>query len=336
MWFSIIQNMANYNIFVLLSATGTFSGSNRQQNIAVGDTLSVTVNNYISGYRGWNAYIHSSWSSGGTFTPMPAAWTSLYSSGPLVFTCTGQGSGAYQISLYARLPYSPYTYRSGRIYGNVAAGAATYGLSAPSTIQEGSTGTVTISATNNPPGLVYWAATPSADFSPSTGADYLLSNQNGSFSLSPVADNSTEGNETATIRLYSDSARTTQIASTTTTITDQASGGGGGGSTGGSGTAGNTTHGIEVFSQSGTKIFGTDLRTQNLQYELTLSIGAGATSATYAMADANDSTKCVITTLGFAYRNEANRWTINTSSTGFSVTNNGGAGTVDILAFRIG
>ena len=104
--------------------------------------------------------------------------------------------------------------------------------------------------------------------------------------MSPVADSSTEGNETGTIRLYSNSLRTVQIASTTTTITDQATGGSGGGSTGGGTSGGNTTQGIEVFSQSGTKIFGTDLRTQNLQYELSLTLAGGATSGTYAMADA--------------------------------------------------
>ena len=326
--------MANYNIYLLLSVTGTFSGSNVLQNITVGDTLTVSVNNYISGYRNWNAYISSANSSGGTFTPMPAAWTSSFSNGPIVFTSTGAGNGYYTINFYSYRS-SPYAFRSGRIYGQVAAAPASYSLSAPASIQEGTTGTINVTATNNPSGLIYWSATPSADFSPSTGTDYITSSSgSSSFSLSPIADNSTEGNETATIRLYSDSARTVQIASTTTTITDQASGGGGGGSTGGGTTGGNTSQGIEVFSQNGTKIFGTDLRTQNLQYELSLSLGAGATSATYAMADANDSTKVVITTLGFFAT--SNRFTINTSSTGFSVTNNGAATTVGVLAFRIG
>ena len=324
--------MANYNIYVLLSVGGTFGPSNVNQNIQVGDTLTVTVNNYISGFRNWNAYQHSSYTS--TWSGLPAAWTSTFSNGPLVFTSTGAGSGLYQISIYSYRS-SPYAFRSGRIYGQVTAAPASYSLSAPTSIQEGTTGTINVTATNNPSGLIYWAATPSADFSPSTGTDYITaSSGSSSFSLSPIADNSTEGNETATIRLYSDSARTTQIASTTTTITDQASGGGGGGSTGGGTTGGNTSQGIEVFSQNGTKIFGTDLRTQNLQYELSLSLGAGATSATYAMADANDSTKVVITTLGFL--TTSNRFTINTSSTGFSVTNNGASTTVGVLAFRIG
>ena len=168
-----------------------------------------------------------------------------------------------------------------------------------------------------------------------TGSDYVSSSGTGSFSLSPVADSSTEGNETGTIRLYSNSARTVEIASATTTIIDQASGGSGGGSTGGGTTGGSTAQGIEIFSQSGTKIFGTDLRTQNLQYELSLTLASGATSATYAMADADDSTKCLITTLG--YLTVSNSAQINTSSTGFSVTNTrSNQQTFNILAFRIG
>ena len=322
--------MANYNVSLLLSQTGTFSASNRLQNIVVGDTLTVTVNNYISGYRGWNAYQHSSYTS--TWSGLPASWTGTFSNGPLVFTSTGAGAGYYQISIYA-VQYSPYTYRSGRIYGSVTAAPASYSMTAPNTIQEGTTGTVAISATNHIAGSVYWSATPAADFSPNVGGTYIPSSGTSSFSLSPVSDSTTEGNETATIRLFSDSARTTQIASDTVTITDQA--GTGGGSTGGTGTPGSTTQGIEVFSQNGTKIFGTDLRTQNLQYELSLTLAGNATSATYAMADANDPAKCVITALG--YYPVSSTAQINTTSTGFSVTNaRAGQRTFNILAFRIG
>ena len=53
------------------------------------------------------------------------------------------------------------------------------------------------------------------------------------------------------------------------------------------------------------------------------------------MADADDSTKCLITTLG--YLTVSNSAQINTSSTGFSVTNTRGfQQTFNILAFRIG
>ena len=326
--------MANYNIYVLLSATGTFGPSNRQQNITVGDTLTVTVSNYISGYRGWNAYISSGWTSGGTFTPMPAAWTGLYSNGPIVFTSTGAGSGAYQISLYARLPYYPYTYRSGRIYGQVAAAPASYSLSAPTSIQEGTTGTITATASNHTYGIYYWSVTPSADFTTNQGATYLASSGSSTFTVTPTADGVTEGSETATVRLFTDSARTAQVASTTFTITDAASSGGGGGSTGGGTSGGSTNQGINVFSPNGTKVFGTDLRTQNIQYSYQESVGAGSTSTTKTMADANNTGKVLIVILGYYQPGD---YTINTSSTGFNITNNtGGTRTIDVLALRIG
>ena len=322
--------MANYNKNIALVVGGSINQYFFRQNVISGDTLTVRVNNGHSGYNGWYGYVQT-----GSVTPTSHNNTSGSSYGlspatGIVFTVTG--------GTYYRIVFTSYysgSYKTHHLFGTVTAGTTTYSLSAPSTIQEGTTGTVNISAVNHTPGVVYWSATPAADFSPDTGSDYVSSSGTGSFSLSPVADSSTEGNETGTIRLYSNSLRTVQIASTTTTITDQATGGSGGGSTGGGTSGGNTTQGIEVFSQSGTKIFGTDLRTQNLQYELSLTLASGATSATYAMADADDSTKCLITTLG--YLTVSNSAQINTSSTGFSVTNTRSSQqTFDILAFRIG
>ena len=327
--------MANYNYTISLYNGGSANQYFWRRNLQTGDTLSIRINNTHSGYNGWGAYIDS-----GDVTPDPVPFNNSGSgygaspSSPVVFTIN---SGTYyRIVFYSFYrPYSGYSnpYRTHHIRGTVTQGTTSYSLSAPSTIQEGTTGTVNISAVNHTPGVVYWAATPAADFSPDTGSAYVPTNGSSSFSLSPVSDNSTEGNETGTIRLYSNSARTAQIASTTTTITDQSSSGGG--STGGGTTGGSTTQGIEVFSQSGTKIFGTDLRTQNLQYEVQLTLAGNATSSTYAMADANDPAKCVITTLG--YNTLPNTYTINLSSTGWSITNNTGSQrTVTVLAFRIG
>ena len=320
--------MANYNKNIVLVVGGSVNAYFYRQNVVSGDTLTVRVNNGHSGYNGWYGYVAS-----GTVSPSSHNNTSGsgYGFSPatgIVFTVSG---GTYYRLVF--LSYYSGSYKTHHIFGTVTAGTTSYSLSAPSTIQEGTTGTVNISATNHTPGTVYWAATPAADFSPDTGSAYVPSNGSSSFSLSPVSDNSTEGNETGTIRLYSNSARTVQIASTTTTITDQSSSGGG--STGGGTTGGSTTQGIEVFSQSGTKIFGTDLRTQNLQYEVQLTLAGNATSSTYAMADANDPAKCVITTLG--YNTLPNTYTINLSSTGWSITNNTGSQrTVTVLAFRIG
>jgi len=320
--------MANYNKNIALVVGGSINQYFFRQNVVSGDTLTVRVNNGHSGYNGWTGYVQT-----GSVTPSSHSNSSgssygLSPSTGLVYTVTG---GTYYRIVFAS--YYSGSYKTHHLFGTVTAGTTTYSLSAPSTIQEGTTGTVNISATNHTPGTVYWSATPAADFSPDTGSAYVPTNGSSSFSLSPVSDNSTEGNETGTIRLYSNSLRTIQIASTTTTITDQASGGGG--STGGSSTPGSTTQGIEVFSQSGTKIFGTDLRTQNLQYELSITLAGNATSGTYAMADADDPDKCVITTLG--YNTLPNTYTFNLSSTGWSITNNTGSQrTVTVLAFRIG
>ena len=321
--------MANYNKNIALVVGGSINQYFFRQNVISGDTLTVRVNNGHSGYNGWYGYVQT-----GSVTPTSHNNTSGSSYGlspatGIVFTVSG-GS-------YYRIVFTSYysgSYKTHHLFGTVTAGTASYSLSPPTTIQEGTTGTVNISATNHTAGTVYWSATPAADFSPNTGSTYVNTSGTGSFSLSPVADNTTEGNETATVRLFTNSLRTVQVASTTTTITDQGATGGGGGGTGGGTSGGSTTQGIEVFSQNGTKVFGTDLRTQNVQYEQSVSIAGNSTSSTFSMADANDSTKVLITLLGYY---APSRFTINTSSTGFSITNNSnGTQTANLLALRIG
>ncbi len=320
--------MANYNKNIVLVVGGSVNQYFYRQNVISGDTLTVRVNNGHSGYNVWYASTSSSITPS-SYSNSSGSGYGLSPSTGIVFTVTG-GS-------YYNLVFSSYysgSYKTHHIFGTVTAGTASYSLSPPSSIQEGTTGTVNISATNHTAGVVYWSATPAADFSPNTGSTYVASNGTGSFSLSPTADNSTEGNETATIRLYSNSARTVQIASTTTTITDQGATGGGGGSTGGGTSGGSTNQGINVFSQNGTKVFGTDLRTQNVQYAQNVQISANSTSSTFSMADANDSTKVLITLLGYY---NPSQYTINTTSTGFSISNNtSSTQTANLLALRIG
>jgi len=330
--------MANYNKNIALIVSGSINAYFYRQNLISGDTLTVRVNNGHSGYNGWTAYRDSGYSA--AISPSSHSNTSgsnygLSPSTGIVFTVTGGTYYRLIIASYYSGSPAGQRYKTHHIFGSVSAAAAAYTLSAPTSISEGGTGTVNITATNHTPGTVYWAATPNADFSPYEGSAYVPSSGSSSFSLSPVSDGVTEGNETATVRLYSNSLRTIQIASDTLTIADPSGGGSGGGSTGGGTTGGSTVQGIEVFSQSGTKIFGTDLRTQNLQYELSLTLAGNATSATYAMADADDSTKVIITVLG--YYPISSTAQINTTSTGFSITNaRSGTRTFNVLAFRIG
>ena len=94
--------------------------------------------------------------------------------------------------------------------------------------------------------------------------------------------------------------------------------------------------GIACFSQNGTKVFGSEFRTSNLQYSISLTLAGNATSSTFSMADANDSTKVVVAVIS-DNRLIPGMFTINTSSTGFSITNNRNQTHSCIgLAFRIG
>ena len=93
---------------------------------------------------------------------------------------------------------------------------------------------------------------------------------------------------------------------------------------------------IACFSASGTKIFGSEFRTSNLQYTISLTLGSQATSQFFSMADANDSTKVVVAVIS-ENRIFPGMFTVNTSSTGFSITNNRNTANSCIgLAFRIG
>ena len=96
------------------------------------------------------------------------------------------------------------------------------------------------------------------------------------------------------------------------------------------------SYGLNVFSQNGTKVFGTDFRTQNQQYNQTVTLGPNSTSSFFSMADANDSTKVSIAVFS-SDRLVPGMFTVNKSSTGFSITNStSSTRTTTIVAFRTG
>ena len=88
---------------------------------------------------------------------------------------------------------------------------ATYEMTGPSSINEGSAGTYTVNTTGVDDGTqLYYAITlRSSDFVASTRSGTITINNNtAQFSVTPIADNTTEGNETYTITLYGDQAQT--------------------------------------------------------------------------------------------------------------------------------
>ena len=110
--------------------------------------------------------------------------------------------------------------------GASGGGPPTYTFtSTPSSINEGSSGTFTVTTTNVVTGTtLYWtilnSTTAAADFSASSGS-FTISSGTGSFSVSPVADYSTEGAQTfqAEVRTVSTSG-TVVVTSSSVTVND--------------------------------------------------------------------------------------------------------------------
>jgi len=87
-------------------------------------------------------------------------------------------------------------------------------------VNEGSSLTFNVSGTSIPSGTYYWTATNSGDFGTSSGSFEIGSNA-GYFSVTPSADTTTEGSETFTVSIRSDSVSGTILAtSSTVTIND--------------------------------------------------------------------------------------------------------------------
>lgn len=97
---------------------------------------------------------------------------------------------------------------------------ASYNVTAPTSINEGSAGTMNVSTSNVSNGTtLYWTVTPSGDFGTSSGSFTINSNA-GSFTVTPTADLTTEGSETGTIQIRTGSTSGTIVATDTFTIND--------------------------------------------------------------------------------------------------------------------
>ena len=100
--------------------------------------------------------------------------------------------------------------------------APTYTLTAPTSINEGSTGTINIATTNvatNTP--LYWSVTSTGQFTGDTSETVNTdSSGNASFSVTPTADSTTEGALTVTASIRTGSQGGTIVASDTFVIND--------------------------------------------------------------------------------------------------------------------
>ena len=93
---------------------------------------------------------------------------------------------------------------------------------ASSNVNEGSSLTFNISGSNITNGTYYWTITNSGDFGTSSGSFTITSNS-GSFSVTPTADSTTEGSETFTASIRSDSTSGTVLATSSPVIINDTS-----------------------------------------------------------------------------------------------------------------
>jgi hypothetical protein len=172
-----------------------------------------------------------------------------------------------------------------------ASGTSTYSINAPASINEGSAGTINVTTTNVSNGTtLYWDLDQTGDYATTEGTVSINSNA-GSFTITPTADSTTEGAETDTVRLYSDSGRTTEVANDTFTINDTSTGSGGS-SGGGDGTG---TYGLEVYGPDGsTLVFGSNLRQINAVLLATTTLASLASVTYTGIAFATDASRIAV------------------------------------------
>ena len=104
---------------------------------------------------------------------------------------------------------------------NDTSNTPTFTLTPPSSIDEGSAGLITCTTTDIFDGTtLYWDVVPTTDFSASDGQVTVNSNSADIY-VTPDADQTTEGSETFQLKLYTDAARTVNVAtSSSITIND--------------------------------------------------------------------------------------------------------------------
>jgi hypothetical protein len=131
--------------------------------------------------------------------------------------------------------YNGVAWLSGASYTVTRLGTPTYSLNNINSVNEGVTFTYTLTTTNILDGAVfYWRIDGvnqgvTGDFSATQGTTTQVSNNSCSFSITTIADSSTENTETFDAKVFTDSNRTNQVAVDRFEVNDTSTGGGGGG-----------------------------------------------------------------------------------------------------------
>ena len=268
--------------------------------------------------------------SGGTYSKNGGSYTSASTtaSNGTTFKLRHTSSSSYSTNTTTTLTVGGV---SGSFVSTTEAAPAipSYTLTAPTSINEGSSGTINIATTNVTTGTsLYWSVTSSAQFTGST-SDTVTTNSSGaaSFSVTPVADTTTEGALTVTARIRTGSQGGTIVAFDTFVINDTSTTPGGGSTGGQTGGSGSNDYGIEIYGpDNSTVVFGSDLRCTNIYVYDKRTYAANSTHSYTGITNATDSSKVeVILSSGFG-TSSANYSFARTSANGGTITVSNGAG----------
>ena len=276
----------------------TFSlGSVSNMNEGASQTISVSTTNFGSGT------VYFSIDGSGDFTSHSGSVSISNNSGSFTITSVADQTteGNETKTLRLRTGSTSGTQVDSATFTLIdTSGTPAYSFSA-SNMNEGASQTITVTTSNVANGTILYFSidgNPSSDMSVHNGS-FTINNNSGSFTISTIADATTEGTETKVLRVRTGSTSGTTVASDTFNILDTSTASGGGGS-GGGGTGGATTgtanYGVAVFGPNGTSVvFGSNLRTQNSVFSTTLSATSGITYGPFSVANANDTSKIQIT-----------------------------------------
>jgi hypothetical protein len=204
-----------------------------QSSIDEGQTVSftVTTTNFGNGILYWNVETVSGTINSSDLTTSGSVSITNNSgliSIAITADATTEGSESFRVRLYSDSAMTTLIATSGTVTINDTSLSliVTYNITAnQSSINEGQIASFTVTTTNFGNGTLYWnVETVSGTINSSdltTSGSVSITNNSGSISIAITADLITEGSESFRVRLYSDSARTTLVATSgTVTIND--------------------------------------------------------------------------------------------------------------------